>query len=46
VSFAVAWLYPDAARATAATQAMYGMRKLGIADLAPAAAEASPELTR
>jgi predicted 3-demethylubiquinone-9 3-methyltransferase (glyoxalase superfamily) len=37
---------PDPARATAATKAMYGMRKIVIAELEQAAAEASRELTR
>jgi predicted 3-demethylubiquinone-9 3-methyltransferase (glyoxalase superfamily) len=37
---------PEPAKATAATQAMYGMRKIVIADLEQAAAEASPEFTR
>ena len=38
--------HPEPAKATAATQAMYGMRKIVIADLERAAAEASPEFTR
>ncbi len=37
---------PDPARATAATAAMLGMRKIVIADLERAAAQMSPELTR
>ncbi len=38
--------HPDPAQATAATQAMYGMRKVVIAELEQAAAAASPEFTR
>jgi predicted 3-demethylubiquinone-9 3-methyltransferase (glyoxalase superfamily) len=38
--------HPDPAQATAATKAMYGMRKIVIADLEQAAAQASHELTR
>jgi predicted 3-demethylubiquinone-9 3-methyltransferase (glyoxalase superfamily) len=38
--------HPDPAKATAATQAMYGMRKIVVADLERAAAEASREFTR
>ena len=37
---------PDPARATAATKAMYGMRKIVIAELEQAAAESSRELIR
>jgi predicted 3-demethylubiquinone-9 3-methyltransferase (glyoxalase superfamily) len=37
---------PDPAQATAATQAMYGMRKIFIAELEEAAAAASGEFTR
>ena len=45
------WLFelvsdPDPARATAATKAMHGMRKIVIAKLEQAAVQASRELTR
>ena len=38
--------HPDPAQATAATKAMYGMRKIVIAELEQAAEEASRQVTR